>query len=81
MSNYLVSTTEVYRVLSETAAQKLIDDAKADTSYQLVKYNCEYKERKAKGEVIDDWYKVTLFKKFNDEKEPEVLVNVIYEVE
>lgn len=81
MSNYLVSTTEVYRVISESAAQKLIDSAKADTNYQLVKYNCEYKERKTKGEVIDDWYKVTLFKKFNDEKEPETLVNIIYEVE
>ena len=79
--NYLISTTEVYRVISEEAAQKLIDEAKADTSYKLIKYNCEYKERKAKGEVIDDWFKVTLFKKFTDEKEPEVMTNIIYEVE
>ena len=81
MSNYLISTTEVYRVFSETAAQDLINQAKSDSSYQLTKYNCEHKEKKAKGEVIDDWYKVTLFKKFNDEKEPEALVNVIYEVD
>ena len=78
---YLITTTEVYRVISEEAAQKLIDEAKADTSYQLIKYNCEYKGRKAKGEVIDDWFKVTLFKKFTDEKEPEVMTNIIYEVE
>ena len=79
--NYLITTTEVYRVISEGAAQKLIDEAKADSSYGLVKYNCEHKERKAKGEVIDDWFKVTLFKKFTDEKEPEVMTNIIYEVE
>ena len=79
--NYLITTTEVYRVISESAAQKLIDEAKADSSYDLVKYNCEHKERKAKGEVIDDWFKVTLFKKFSDEQEPEVMTNIIYEVE
>ena len=39
MAKYLVQTTEVYRVISEEAAQKLIDEAKADTSYQLIKYN------------------------------------------
>jgi endo-1,4-beta-D-glucanase Y len=79
--NYLITTTEVYRVISESAAQKLIDEAKTDSSYDLVKYNCEHKERKAKGDVIDDWFKVTLFKKFTDEKEPEVMTNIIYEVE
>lgn len=81
MAKYLISTTEVYRVISEKAAQDLIDEAKADSSYDLVKYNCEHKERKQKGEVIDDWFKVTLFKKFTDEKDPTVLTNIIYEVD
>ena len=81
MAKYLISTTEVYRVISEKAAQYLIDEAKADSSYDLVKYNCEHKERKQKGEVIDDWFKVTLFKKFTDEKDPTVLTNIIYEVD
>ena len=27
--NYLISTTEVYRVISEEAAQKLIDEAES----------------------------------------------------
>ena len=81
MAKYLISTTEVYRVISEKAAQDLIDEAKADSSYDLVKYNCEHKERKQKGDVIDDWFKVTLFKKFTDEKDPTVLTNIIYEVD
>lgn len=81
MAKYLISTTEVYRVISETAAQALIDEAKADTNYQLIKYNCEYKEVKSKGEVIDDYFKITLCKKFTDEKNPEIMTNVVYEVE
>jgi hypothetical protein len=76
---YLVNVTEVYRVDSETEVEQLIADAKADDSFNLVKYNREYKQKKAKGEVIDDWYKVTLVKSFNDEKDPERIVEVTYE--
>lgn len=80
MGNFLITTTEVYRVISERAAQELIDAAKADETYDLVKYNCEYKEKKSKGEVIDQYYKITLVKKFNSETEPEDRYEIIYEV-
>ena len=80
MSDFLITATEVYRVESENAAEYLINTAKEDPSYILVKYNCEHKTRKAKGEIIDEWYKVTLVKSFNDEKEPGTLVKVSYEV-
>ena len=76
---YLVNVTEVYRVDSETEVEALIADAKADETFSLVKYNREYKEKKAKGEVVDAWYKVTLVKSFNDEKDPERIVEVSYE--
>jgi hypothetical protein len=39
------------------------------------------KEQKQKGEVIDEWYQVTLVKKFNAEKEPVSHVSINYEVE
>ena len=81
MSKYLVSTTEVYRVDSEAEAKELIEQAKVAPEYGLAKYTSEYKERKQKGEVIDEYYKVTLVKKFNDEKEPEASVTVMYEVD
>lgn len=68
---YLVNVTEVYRVDSETEVEALIADAKADETFSLVKYNREYKEKKAKGEVVDAWYKVTLVKNFGDEKDPD----------
>lgn len=78
---YLVNVTEVYRVDSEGEATALINEAKADSSYALSKYSTAHKERKSKGEVIDEWYHVTLVKSFNDEKEPAEVVNIIYEVE
>lgn len=77
---YLVTTTEVYRVDTEKEAQDLIDEAKKDGRFTLSKYTSEYKERKAKGEVIDDYFRVSLVKTFNDIKEPESQVTVSYEV-
>lgn len=76
---YLISTTEVYRVDNETAVENLIEEAKSASAYDCTKYTREYKEKKQKGEVIDSWYKVTLTKKFTDEKEPDRNVEVSYE--
>lgn len=78
MSKYLTTVTEIYRVDSEAEVQFLVEEAKKDSMYSLVKYNREFKQRKSKGEVIDEWYKVTLVKGFNDEKEPEDVVDVSY---
>ena len=70
MSKYLISTTEVYRVDNDSEAEALINEAKNDGKYTLKKYNCENKERKVKGEIEDQWVRVTLTKVFDDEKEP-----------
>ena len=80
MNKYLVSATEVYRVDNEESAAALIDEAKAETKYILAKYSSVKKEKKAKGEIVDEWYQVTLVKKFNDEKDPISNINVKYEV-
>ena len=76
---YLISTTETYRVASEEDVEALIAEAKGANSYELAKYTREYKEKKSKGEVVDAWYKVTLTKKFTDEKEPDRSIEVNYE--
>ena len=76
---YLISTTETYRVASEEDVEALITEAKSANSYELAKYTREYKEKKSKGEVVDAWYKVTLTKKFTDEKEPDRSIEVNYE--
>ena len=81
MFEYLINTTEVYRVNTEKEATELIDNAKQDKQYELAKYSSVKKEQKQKGEVIDEWYQVTLVKKFNAEKEPVSHVSINYEVE
>ena len=48
MSKYLITTTEIYRVDDEIEVQNLIEEAKHDPMYTLIKYNREYKEKKSK---------------------------------
>lgn len=81
MAKYLTTVTETYRVDSEDEASRLIEEAKKSNQYTLAKYSSVYKERKQKGEVIDAWYRLTLTKVFDDEKEPMNNVEVIYDTE
>ena len=78
---YLIQTVETYRADTEVEAQGVIAEAKAAGEYVLAKYSSEKKEVKAKGEVIDEFYKVTLTKVFTSLKEPEIVASIIYEVE
>ena len=70
MSKYLIKTTEEHRADSEVEATELINAAKADGRYILSKYTSVKKERKSKGEIVDEYYLVTLVKVFDDAKEP-----------
>lgn len=78
---YLVQTTEVYRADTEAEAQGLITEAKTANEYTLSKYTSEMKEVKAKGEIIDTYWKVSLVKLFTDIKEPAEVVTITYEVD
>lgn len=78
---YLITTTEIYRVDTEAEAQALIESAKADNHFILNKYVSEYKERKSKGEVVDEYFKVSLVKAFTDIREPDSQVNIEYTIE
>lgn len=79
MAKHLISVTEVYRVDNEDQAARLIEDAKNSNQYVLSKYSSVHKERKQKGEVIDEWYRLTLTKVFDDEKEPVSEVSIEYQ--
>lgn len=81
MSKYLVSTIETYRVDTEAEATKAIEEAKSDNAYVLGKYTSEHKTRKAKGEIIDEYWKLSLTKLFNDIKEADTPVTINYEVD
>lgn len=81
MSKYLISTIETYRVDSEEEAKKLIEETRKDTIGVLSKYTSQHKEHKTKGEVDEEWYKVTLTQMFNEEREPASTVEVNYKKE
>ena len=80
MSKYLLKVTEEHRADSELEAADLINSAKADARYVLSKYSSVHKERKAKGEVVDEYFIVTLVKVFDDPKEPCGEASVEYKI-
>lgn len=80
MAKYLIKTTEEWRADSENDAAALINDAKADNKYILTKYLTVKKERKSKGEVIDEWHIVTLVKVFDNAKDPQGDAQVEYKI-
>lgn len=73
---YLIQTQEVYRVSSENEAANLIAEAKK--SFTVLKSSTEYKTIKAKGEIVEEYWKVTITKQFTDIKEPEMTYEVNY---
>lgn len=75
---YLLNVVETYRVSTEEEAKALIEEAKKDRSYFLVKYTSQQKVKKVKGEIADEWVRVTLTKEFTDEKEPEYATTISY---
>lgn len=81
MSVYLIKTTEQYRCDSQEEATKLINEAKANSQYTVAKTTCEVKTKKEKGEIADEWMRVTITKEFNTEKDPLEQITILYEGE
>jgi hypothetical protein len=80
MAKYLIKTTEEHRADSELEAAELINASKSDVRYTLAKYSSVHKERKAKGEIIDEYWLVTLVKVFDDAKDPQGEASVEYRI-
>lgn len=78
---YLIKTVETWRVASEDEAKTLIEESKKNRDFTLSKYSSEYKCTKSKGEIVEDWYRVTLTKDFTSEKEPDCTTTVAYNVD
>ena len=76
---YLIKTTEQYRCATEKEAKDLINEAKSNNKYTVLKYSSELKIKKSKGEIEDEWYRVIITKEFTDEKEPEGWLMPCYE--
>lgn len=80
MAKYLIKTTEEHRADNESEVTELINAAKADGRYLLSKYSSVKKERKQKGEIVDEYFIVTLVKVFDDAKDPQGEASVEYKV-
>lgn len=77
---YLIYTTEVYRVDNMEAVEALRAEVEADGRYAVNSFSYKAKNKKEKGEIVEEWYQVSVKKIFNDEKDPYSDVNVHYEV-
>lgn len=75
---YLIENIETYRVDSEDEVTELLDEAKKDGRFELAKYDCIKKEKLTKGEVEDSWFKVSLKKRFTDERDPDCFITISY---
>ena len=78
MSRYLIQTVETYRADTESEAEQLIAEAKVSEDYELKKHNAEKKEIKQKGEVVEEYWKVSLTKSFTNEQEPMEQTTISY---
>ena len=78
MSRYLCAVVETYRVDNESEADELIAQARENSIYELKKYNLQKKEVKAKGEIVDEYYLLSLTKSIQDSKEPTTYIELEY---
>ena len=77
---YLTQVQETYRLPNEKEVESFLNELKKDNRFIIKKYSSIKKERKQKGEVIDEWIQLTVVKIFNDEKESNTKVDINYEI-
>lgn len=77
---YLINTVDTYRVSTVSEVERLHEELKNDSSFELVSFSYKTKQIKSKGEVIDEYQLVQAKKAFTDEKNPTEEINVYYEV-
>ena len=78
MSTYLIKVTEQYRCDTEEESRNLIEKAKQNDQYTVIKSSNEIKTVKQKGEVIDEYRRVLITKEFTSEKEPDAQLKPEY---
>lgn len=78
---YLTSVVETYRMPNEEAVKVFLEELKQDPTFTISKYTSTKKEKKAKGDVIDEWVRFSVTKVFNSESEPDSVINISYSKE
>ena len=75
---YLTKVVETYRISSEKEVEAFLAELKKDKRFTVAKYSSTKKEKKQKGEVIDEWIRFEVTKVFNDEVTPDSVIEVNY---
>lgn len=75
---YLTKVVETYRLPNEAAVETFLQELKEDPRFTIAKYTSTKKERKAKGEIIDEWIHFEVTKIFNDERNPDSEIIIEY---
>lgn len=78
---YLINSVDVYRVPTVNDVERLHEELKNDSHFTLASFSYKTKQIKVKGEIIDEYQLVSVKKLFNDEKEPDSLIEILYEVD
>lgn len=78
---YLTKVVETYRLENEKEVEDFLQELKSDTKFEVAKYSSTKREKKAKGEVIDEWIRFEVTKLFNSETEPDTQINIEYNKE
>ena len=78
---FLTSVVETYRLPNDEAVKIFLEELKKDPTFTITKYSSTKKELKQKGEVVDEWVRFSVTKAFNNEKEPDSVINISYEKE
>lgn len=65
----LLQQTDKYRAESEKEAREYIEKVVSDqysSGYKLTESGMKYKNKKMKGEIIDEWYEVVIKKSYEE---------------
>ena len=75
---YLTKVTEEYRLPNEETVKTFIEELRKEPHFTVQKYSSTKKCKKSKGEIEDEWILFKVTKLFNDEKEPDSIINISY---
>ena len=78
---FLTKVVETYRLANEQEVETFLKELKEDNRFVVAKYSSTKKEKKSKGEIVDEWVRFEVTKLFNDEAEPDTPITVEYEKE
>lgn len=79
MIKYLINDVTTYRVDTVAEVEKLHEELLSDPSFELTAFSYTTKYIKQKGEIVEEYQVVKAKKVFNNEKEPDKNIEVIYQ--